>query len=266
MDITFKEDKEMANLGDILTVPSAPAYAPAMGGDGLGGGLIGGLVLGSLLNRGGLGGSVTGDAAATAGVLAAIASNETLGQLADIKASVPLAEGQVQLALAQAVQQITSQNSANTNLLAQGQTTALLTAATNQALLARDIASVNTNVSATGAMVISAINADGNATRSLITNNQIAELNRIAAERQDEIIELRGDSRRDRDRHGIEINMINNQNQNQLQFQQQSQVLGSLTNCLADAVQSIRATNQAINIGSGVMAANPTNTNTNVRA
>jgi len=59
--------------------------------------------------------------------------------------------------------------------------------------------------------------------------------------------------------------MTNNQNQNQLQFQQQAQILTTLSNGLVQALQSIQATNQAINIG-GTQMANPTNTNTNVRA
>jgi hypothetical protein len=107
---------------------------------------------------------------------------------------------------------------------------------------------------------------DGEKTRALITANQIAELNRIAQERQDEIIELKSEARRRDDRHGIEINMINNQNQNQLQFQQQAQLLGSLTHLVADCNQRIDAQNTAINVGGTQVAGqSSTNNNNNVR-
>lgn len=270
----------MANLGDILSVPTPassggstvqPIYIPTSNGNSDGGGLASALVLSSLMGKrdgcsGDYGRDRGVDGAVIAAINAAISANETLSSLGDIKASVPLAEGQVQLALAQAVQALQNSNAANTNLVINGQTQAMLTSATNQALLARDIAGVNANVSSTGCDIINAVRDDGNATRALITQNTIAELNRIAEERQDEIIELRYNQNRERDKHGIDITMINNQNQNQLQFQQQAQVLNQLSCGIVDALQSIRATNQAINIGSGVMSASPTNTNTNVRA
>jgi hypothetical protein len=110
-----------------------------------------------------------------------------------------------------------------------------------------------------------AINADGEKTRALITAYENANTQRLLGERQDEINELRAEGRRRDDRHGIEINMTNQQNQNQLQFQQQAQALQNISNGVVAALQNIQATNQAINIG-GFQQANPTNTNTNVRA
>jgi len=262
----------MANLGDILSVPASPAtggatpvYIPTGGNSG-DNGLVSAILLSSLLgNRGGIVGNGVVDAAnGFATTTNAISLNEILSTLGDIKASVPLAEGQVQLALAGAVQALTAQANDNTQTLAQGQSNILLSNVTNQASLARDIANVNATAAVNTASILEAVRDEGVATRGLITTNQIAELNRIAAERQDEIIELRNASARDRDRHGIEINMINNQNQIQLQFQQQQQILGTLSHGLVDALQSIRATNQAINIG-GTQSASPTNSNTNVR-
>jgi len=83
------------------------------GGDnmGLGGGLIGGLVLGSLLRNGGLGGLGGGGnvegvvtpsmlTSALAGVTDTQQNTTVLQTLGTIQASVPLAEAQVQLALA----------------------------------------------------------------------------------------------------------------------------------------------------------------------
>lgn len=296
----------MANLGDFISLPSAAAsqgfVAPAPvfaggyaggygGGDGLGGGgVLTGLILGSLVG-GGFGrdhGHAHApvcppapqiipvpfpdrdrDCATTDDLNALQASVNTgniLTGISDIKAAVPLAEAQVQLALAGAVSTLTANNNASTAILNNGQTSILLNAAQNANAIQRDICAVDTNVDRTGTMLLAAINNDGEKTRSLIVANQIAELNRIAAERQDEIIELRYNSRADRDRHGIEISMVNNQNQNQLQFQAQAQALNTLHHGILDAVQSIKATNQAINIGAGTQVANPTNTNSNVRA
>ncbi len=237
------------------------------GGDGMGGGgILSGLVLGALLGGrgfGGLGTAPVADAVVTSNV--ATKEDLILQTLGDIKASVPLAEGQVQLALAQNTAQLVAQANANTQAIQTGQTAAALTASTNAALAARDSATINTNVSSTGTMLLAAIKDDGEKTRALITSNQIAELNRIAAERQDEIIELRANNNRDRDRHGIEITMTNNQNQNQLQFQAQAQVLQGLTNALIEVGQIARATNSNVIVGNtgatgvGAQNANPTN-------
>lgn len=232
------------------------------GGDG-GGGLGGGLLLGLLLGRGGLLGTNAPEAAGAAAI-STLNANTLDGiqtALGDIKASVPYNEAQVQLAISAALAQLTNQNNANTHTIQAGQTAAALTAATNAALAARDSAALGSDLARESSDTRAAVYADGQATRALITANQIAELNRIAAERQDEIIELRGINSRDRDRHGIEITMNNNQNQNQLQFQQQAQTMNTLAQVLAGMNQQI--TNQAINIGSGRQTANPNNTNVN---
>lgn len=252
----------MANLGDILAIP-APAATPVVSGDGLGGGLTSGLILASLLGRGGLGVGTdyrgTADSSTVASIIAAITANETLSEIGDIKASVPLAEGQVQLALAQAVQQLTTQHNAALSTLSQGQTNILLTNATNQALVARDLAAVNTNVDRANLTLLAAIKDDGDKTRSILQAIDKANDTRLITIQADKIIELENESRRQTDRHGVEVTMINNQNQNQIQLNQ-------LAHGISDALQSIRATNQAINIGAGTLTAAPVNTNTNVRA
>lgn len=258
------------------------------GGFGLGG-AFGGLALGALLGRGNLFGNggdygygyggrgVVDNVSGLNNIQSAIDTSAILTNLADIKAAVPLAEAQVQLALAGSTGEIRSHLGAVENQLVSGQ--AVINKNISDAIAA-SLASqnnINLNVLQNGTAnlmatkdsqyaVTVAIKEDGEKTRALITANQISELQRLAAERQDEIIELRNSAARDRDRNAIEINMINNQNQNQLQFQQQAQVLTSLHGGLVDALQSIRATNQAINIGAGTQVANPTNTNTNVRA
>ncbi len=257
----------------------------ALGG-GLGAGILGGLLAGGLAGNGGLFGNrnnhaefVTPDQLQTAvGTITDTQQNTAVLQgLGDIKASVPLAEAQVQLALAGAQAELSGQITASNLGVITGQ------AAINKNIseaIAASLASqnsINVNVLQTSTQALmaikdsqyatlAAIKDDGEKTRALITENTIQDLQRLAAERQDEIIELRNANARDRDRHGIEITMNNNQNQNQLQFQQQAQVLNTLATALVDVSQVARATNQAINIGSGTQAASPVNSATNVRA
>lgn len=240
-------------------------------GDGLGMGLGGGGALGlvallALLgrNNGGVfGGNGDGGSAVNQLTLGQIQS--TLG---DIKASVPLAESQVQLALAGAQHDINNTTNDRANLITQqnsqtqlqlGQLAANLGDKIDSGFAANAIATLQAQYNVTNA-----VNTDGDKTRALIQSIDKANDSRLITAQANEIVELRQEQRRQGDRHGIEIQMTNNQNQNQLQFQAQQQVLGTLASGLVDAIQSIRATNQAINIG-GTQLASPTNTNTNVR-
>jgi hypothetical protein len=250
MAITFNEDSVGAGRGMGL-----------FGGGSDGGGTVLGLLLGMMFgnNRNGWGNNGNDNNVVTTTDLI----QQTLG---DIKASIPYNEAQVQLALAQSMASLTGQMNANTQHLSSEVGAQSLAAANIAASLARDIASVDTNVDRQATALQMAISSDGEKTRALITSNQIAELNQKLTIAQTEALELRQRNERDRDRHGIEISMTNNQNQNQLQFQAQSQTLNTLANGVIQALQSIQATNQAINIGSGGMIANPNNTNTNVRA
>lgn len=218
-------------------------------------------------NRGGWGaGYGFGGESNTNGLQSSIDTNTILQSLGDIKAAVPLAEAQVQLALAGQAASITGQINSGTfaTLESLGTTRAALSAQTQA--LTQQIAEVGNQADRNLYQLSVAISNGTDQIKALITSNQISELQRLASERQDEIIELRNRNDRDRDRHGIEISMVNNQSQNQLQFQQQAQVLATLANALADVNQVARATNQAINIGSGRQEANPTNTASNVRA
>lgn len=255
-------------------------------GAGLGGGLLGGILAGALFGNRGLGvgtvGGVVDGGVVTPALLSAslaqvtdTAMNTTVLQtLGDIKASVPLAEGQMQLALAGAQADINSNINMGVLSTLQGQfainkniSEAIAASLASQGAIKETVlTSAAANLAATkDAQFILAqtITSDGEKTRALITTNQIADLNRLAAERQDEIIELRNNQRRDADRHGIEITMNNNQNQQQLQFQQQAQAINTLGSMLHQCDQNIRATSQAINIGAGTQTANPVNTNTN---
>jgi hypothetical protein len=292
----------MANLGDILTVPTAAPAAypqfiptPATTTNGLGeGGLVGALVLLSLLGGNGFNNNNCNfnkdcvDQSALNALQGSFDTNSILSKLASIEAAVPYNEAQVQLALAGLGDQLTRTVTNGQTALMQNQFAIQLQEANSTAAVQSHIASstsnlqsqlagntaavlaglnsVDTNVDRSACTIINALRDDGNATRALITENVIQGLRDDKVILANELAELRHERNRDRDRHGVEVTMINNQHQNQVQFQQQAQVLNTLQHGIIDALQSIRATNQAINIGAGTQVANPTNTNTNVRA
>lgn len=273
--------KMTEKIENIIGTPSGHMYGDGLGLGGLGGGgIIGGLILGSLLgNRNGLFGNngVGGDAAV--GLQNTSNTNAVLGAISDVKAAVPLTACQTQSTVEAAAKDITGQtlqqtialnNAINQSQLAAAQGFASTGDKIDQLASATAVAFglVNTNIERTGWQIAQTVINDGEKTRALITANQIAELNRIAQERQDEIIELRNNAARQNDRHGIEITMNNNQNQNQLQFQAQAQVLNQLTHALLEVGQIARATNQSLIIGnsgpvaSGPQTANPVNVRT----
>lgn len=271
--------------------PVMPAMVATGGNDGLGG--SGGLLaLALLAGRGGLGFGNDGFrdgrgvkddcvnnstfTAGITGVTDAIQNTEVMAALGDLKAAVPLAEAQVQLALADSTGQIRGHLGAVENTLTQGQF------AINQNVsnaIASSLASQNNILSTiltTGAAniaatkdaqfaITTATRDEGDKTRALVASYQDANTQRLLGERQDLINELQAEGRRRDDRHGIDITMIQNNNQQQLQAQQQQQQIANLVGCIHGINQNIQATNQAINIG-GLQTANPTNTNTNVRA
>lgn len=224
------------------------------GGDGFGGGAMG-LVLGLLLGRGNLLGNNDGRDCVT---------NESLNQqtLGDIKAAIPLSEAQVQLALAQLGASLASQATADTQYLSGQNTAAALAAQTTAALIARDIAGVDTNVDRQSTAIQIAINADGEKTRALITNNQIAELNQRLTVAQLENAENRAINRETVNSHNTTVTVNQMQQQQQLQNQELRFALNQL---VAGFGQVARATNSQVVVGSngvtGTQSANPTNVN-----
>lgn len=256
------------------------------GSDGMfgGNGLIGGLILGSLLRNngnlfGGSGDAAVGAAATQAGVQNVVNDSAVMGQLADIKASIPFNEAQVQLALAQTQTALTQQITAGDAAAALRDSSIQTTLATGfgnmTTNLGTALASITNSVNQVGSAVAQnkfditqAITADGDRTRSLITSQYEATLNRQLTEANAALIALKADSNLATTQRNIEITTTNNINQVQAQQQQQQQfqALAGLVSNLANDLQYIRATNQAINIGSGAQTANPLNNNTNVRA
>lgn len=263
----------MDGLGPMLM--SMATKGSNTGGDGMfggGGGLIGGLLLGSLLRNGngGLFGG-NGDGAGLVGGAALRNPPEQNQANMDLMAGIgqvdkAVAVGTASMEASQAAQSaaIVSQLNSVTSSLASRIDSTKETVNAMAMVLAQQLNGVDRSVMENRYELSKDITADGDRTRSLITAQYEATLNRQLAEANASIIELRADERSARRAHENEINVTQTVNQAQSQQQQQQQ-WGNLYSMLSDAVQSIRATNQAINIGAGTLTANPTNTNTNTR-
>jgi len=261
----------MDGLGPML-MSMATSNRGANMNDGFGGGgLVGGLLLGALLGRNGNG---------------LFGNNGTDGVVGGATLRNPPEQNQANMDLMQAIGAVDKATAVSTAAMEASQATQTLGITTQLASVAssltNSVAGVKETVNAM-AMVLSNqlagvdkavmenryeisqnITADGDRTRALITANYQDTLNRQLQEANAAIIELRGDNRAQRYAHDNEITVTQTVNQAQSQTQQQSQ-FNHLYNMLSDAVQSIRATNQAINIGAGTLTANPANTNTNTR-
>jgi hypothetical protein len=232
------------------------------GGFGFGGGGDGmGVLLGLLLARNGFGNDRDRDDCGKDYVTQSDLNGMALG---DIKAAIPLSEAQIQLALAGNQAALTQLIASVGNQLQNGQTALLLQGCNQTNTLQTSIAAVDTNVDRQACDIRSAIHADGEATRALITSNQIAELNQKLTVAQLDGLELRQRNDRDRERHSVEITMTQNQQQAQLQAQQQGFLLNQLA---AQFGQFARATNGNVIVGNagatttGAQTASPTNVN-----
>lgn len=227
------------------------------GGDGFGGGgMLGGLLFGALLG-GGLFGNNRNNNNENQAVTQTDLNGQTLG---DIKAAIPLAEAQVQLAMAGLQSTLTTQATADTQYLSNQSQALALAQMQLAAGLSREISAVDTNIDRQAAQVQETIFRDGEATRALITNNRIADL-----EQQLTVAQLRESEQRGINREIVNTNTITiGMNQQQSQQQQQMQSLQFQLSQLCNAFgQVARATNSSVVVGSngvtGNQAANPTN-------
>ena len=259
-----------------MDVSTSTGGGDFLGGGMGGGGLIGGLILGSLLRNngnlfGGNGDGLGGAVATQAGVQSVVNQSAIQQELADLKAAVPLAEASLQAHLA------TMQNALQQNIFQSQVVTQAGFAAQTQNLnqiennvlretagLNLAIANVDRNLAVQTGVLTSAVKDDGEKTRALITAQYEATLNRQLSDANAEIIALRNKQELATATRGVEVNTTNNINQMQQQQQQQAQY-GQLANLIWGLGQQIRSTNEAINVGSGTLTANPTNTNTNIR-
>lgn len=253
----------------------------ALGG-GLGAGLVGGLLGTALFGRRGLGGDdVVGAPATLAGVESVVNNAAIMQSLGDIKASVPLAEGQVQLALAGAQMDLNNsiaQSTASTigsvsalssgimsNLNMQTQmnqkgfadTTAAVVASGNANMIATKDASILAERNSWA--ITQAITNDGDKTRALIQSIDKTNDSRLITSLANEVTELRNEGRLAAATGNITISNTNTANAvaQQQQAQQQQQQLAVLAANLQALWQQNQHIQQGVlNIGSGTVSGN----------
>jgi hypothetical protein len=238
-------------------------------GDGLfggGGGLIGGLILGSLLRNNG---NLLGNDGAGAGgaVLRSppeqVAANMSLMQsIGQVDKAVAVSTAAMEASQANQSIGLTNQFNSVTGSLANRIEGVKDAVNANSVALMQQINTVNTNMLQGFNQTQQVVQNDGDKTRALITAQYEATLNRQLTDANAEIIALQNRSAIDAATNGINVTNTNNINQMQQQSQQQAQY-GHLANLIYGLGQNI--TNGAINVGSGTLTANPTNTNTSIR-
>jgi hypothetical protein len=260
---TLKEPK----MAEILN-PSGMMMAG--GGDGVfgGGGLIGGLILGSLLrNNGNLFG---GDGAGVAGAVLRNppeqnqANMDLMAGIGAVDKSVAVSTAAMEASQATQTLGITTQlNNITSSLAARVDGLKDIINANSVALMQGQNA-IQQNIMENRYELSKDITSDGEKTRALITSQYEATLNRQLGEANAALIELRSQAALTNATRGVEVTTTNNINQMQQQQQQQAQ-FGQLANLIWTLGQNIRSNNEAINVGSGTLTANPVNTNTNIR-
>lgn len=241
---------EKENIMAEIMTPSGIMMGNGGGGDGLfgGGGLIGGLILGSLLrNNGNL---LGGEGGAAGGAMLRSPPEQVTANMSLMQAigavDKSVAVNSAAFEASQASQSLGLTNQFNN-------TTAALS--TQLMTLQREVMENRYELSKD-------ITADGATTRALIVAQYEATLNRQLGDANAEIIALRNRAALDSATNGITLTNTNNINQMQQQTQQQAQY-AHLANLIYGLGQNI--TNGAINVGSGTLTANPTNTNTSIR-
>lgn len=252
-------DKKMA---EILN-PSGMMMAGGGSGDGLfgGGGLIGGLILGSLLRNNG---NLLGNDGA--GLGGAVLRNPPEQNQANMDLMAGIGGISKDVAVAQAAAE--NSNSMQTNMLS-NQLSMVAQATVAQLTGVKEAvnttaAQINQNIMENRYELSKDISNDGDKTRALITAQYEASLNRQLSDANAAIIALQSKLDNGAVARGVEVTTTNNINQMQQQQQQQAQY-GQLANLIWGLGQQIRSTNEAINVGSGTLTANPANTNTNIR-
>lgn len=255
-------------------------------GAGLGAGLVGGLLGTALFGRNGLNGlgndGIGGVAPATlAGVESVVNNSAIMQSLGDIKASVPLAEGQIQLALSGAQMDLNnsiSQSSASNIAAVSALSTNLMNNLNMQTQMnqkgfadnaATTVAQGTTNLLATkdasllaernSWLLNQAITSDGDKTRALIQSIDKTNDSRLITQLANEVSELRNEGRLRGVEGNITISNTNTANavaqqQQAQQQQQQLAVLGAQLNALWSQNQHIQQ--GVLNIGSGTVSGN----------
>lgn len=253
-------------------------------GSGLGAGVVGGLLASTLFGRNGLNGNDGGAPASLQGVESVVSNAAIMSQLADIKAAVPLAEGQIQLALAGAQMDLNNSISqttasvigavgagnastmANLNMQTQmnqkgfaDNTAAIVAQGTTNLLATKDAA---TQALQSSWLLNQAVNADGDKTRALIQSIDKTNDSRLITQLANEVSELRNEGRL----RGVEgnITISNNNTATAVAQQQQAQQQQQQLAVLAANIHALYQQNQHIqqgvlNIGSGTVSGNSQN-------
>jgi len=233
-------------------------------GFGSGGGLIGGLILGSLLRqgRGGLFGGDDGTVVAPGAQ--ATANMQLMQSIGQVDKAVAVGTAAMEASQANQTIGLTNQfNSTTASLATRVDGVKEAVNGTAMALM-QQLNTVNTNLLTGFNQTQTFINNDGDKTRALITAQYEATLNRQLTDANAAVIALQNRFENAERARGIEVNTTTTVNQMQQQSQQQAQY-GQLCNAIWGLGQQIRSTNEAINVGSGTLTANPANTNTNIR-
>jgi hypothetical protein len=263
---TTKEEENMTPQ-DTINLFGSGMGGGTMGGAGagLGAGIVGGLLGTALFGRGGLNG-LGGDAAAGAvlrsppeQVTANMSLMEAIGAV-DKSIAVSTATMEASQAT-QSLGIISAINGANAPLTGKLDNLKDVVNA-NAVALMQGQAAINQNIMENRYELSKDISADGEKTRALIISQYEINLQRQLSDANAQIIELRGNNGLQTAAAGITLNNTNNINQMQQQQQQQAQY-AQLAHLIYGLGQNI--TNGAINVGSGTLTANPTNTNTSIR-
>ena len=274
-----EKDDKMASLSETINVggggsdmnAALMAMAAKGGGDGLfgtgGGGLIGGLILGSLLrNNGNLFGGADGAGGAMLRsppeqVQANMSLMQAIGNVdksvavnsAAFEASQAQQTTAMQAQLSQVAQAVVGQIAGVKDVVNAG-----------TMVLAQQLNGVEKSIMENRYELSKDISADGDKTRALLVSQYESTLNRQLSDANAAVIALQAKIDTGATARGVEVTTTNNINQMQQQQQQQQQ-WGQLYNVLWGLAQNIRSNNEAINVGSGTLTANPANTNTNIR-
>ncbi|WP_370610881.1 hypothetical protein [Klebsiella aerogenes] len=227
------------------------------GGDCFGFGGGGGLLLGALLGRG-LFNHGDGHHGGHDNCERAVFDASILSKLGTIEGQVPLVGSQVKTDIAASTGLINT-NALQVALSQSQQATTLALGAQAQ------IAGVKDAVQTTAYATAIAIRDDGDKTRALIQQNETAALNRQLGVLETTLLLERQRNGHQADTHSLVIQNTNTANALQQQQQAQGFQLSRVVDALHSCDQNIRATNQAINIGSGAQVATPNNTSTNNR-
>jgi len=263
--ITKLKDKNMA---EIMTPGMIMGQGGGDGGMFGGGGLIGGLILGSLLRNNGnlLGGDGAGGAALGATLRNPPEQNQAnmdlMAAIGAVDKSVAISTATMEASQATQTLGITTQLNNVASSIASRVDNVKDVVNTNAVALMQGQAAINQNIMENRYELSKDISNDGEKTRALITQQYELNLQRQLADANAAIIELRSREFAGSAARGVEVTTTNNINQMQQQTQQQQQY-GHLAQLIYGLGQNI--TNGAINVGSGTLTANPTNTNTSIR-